>query len=97
MPRYIANAFSLGMVPRELLPRVRLSACAEPARDGLTSCVGHADTAAVLGVALARISVTLQLGDVLFVAQLQGGRLPEGSTRLPEGFSFCWVKVEVAE
>ena len=95
MPRYIANAFSLGMVPRELLPRVRLSACDRPDVASLTSCVGHADTAAVLGVALARISVTLQPGDVLFVAQLQGGRLPEGSTTLPEGFGFDWIRVEV--
>ena len=61
------------------------------------SCVGHADTAAVLGVAMARISVTLQPGDVLYVAQLRGGRLPEGATILPEGFGFDWIRVEVAE
>ena len=30
-----------------------------------------------------------------YVAQLQGGRLPEGSTTLPEGFSFKFIKVEV--
>ena len=95
MTRYIGNAFSLGMVPRHLLAFVRLSACARPDTAGLTSCVGHADTAAVLGVPMARISVTLQRGDVLFVAQLRGGRLPEGTTTLPEGFGFDWVRVEV--
>ena len=93
--RYIGNAFSLGMVPRYLLGAVRLSACGEPDTAGLTSCVGHADTAAVLGVAMARISVTLQAGDVLYVAQLRGGRLPEGCTTLPEGFGFDWIRVEV--
>lgn len=92
---YIGNAFSLGMVPRHLLAFVRLSACNRPDVAGLVSCVGHADTAAVLGVPMARISVTLQSGDVLYVAQLRGGRLPEGCTTLPEGFGFDWVRVEV--
>jgi len=97
MTRYIGNAFSLGMVPRHLLAFVRLSACGDPSREGLVSCVGHADTAAVLGVPMARISVTLQIGDVLYVAQLRGGRLPEGATTLPEGFGFDWIRVEVLE
>ena len=97
MTRYIGNAFSLGMVPRHLLAFVRLSACERPDTADLVSCVGHADTAAVLGVQMARISVTLQPGDVLFVAQLRGGRLPEGCTTLPEGFGFDWVRVEIEE
>ena len=92
---YIGNAFSLGMVPRELLGQVRLAPCDKPRLVGLQSCVGHADTAAVLGVEMRRVSVTLQVGDVLYVAQLRGGRLPEGSTTLPEGFGFDWIRVEV--
>jgi hypothetical protein len=28
---------------------------------------------------------------------LVGGRLPEGATTLPEGFSFTFVKVEVLD
>ena len=61
----------------------------------LVSAVGHQDTANVLGVEMNRVSVTLKKGDVAFVAQLMGGRLPEGSTTLPEGFSFKFIKVEV--
>ena len=57
------------------------------------SAIGHQDTANVLGVPMNRINVCLEKGDVLFVAQLQGGRLPEGSTELPEGFSFKFFKV----
>jgi hypothetical protein len=63
--------------------------------DGLISAVGHADTAAVLGVLCSRISITLSKGDVLYVAQLIGGRLPEGSTTLPAGFTFKYLRVEV--
>ena len=61
----------------------------------LASAIGHQDTANVLGVEMNRTNVTLKKGDVAFVAQLQGGRLPEGSTSLPEGFSFKFIKVEV--
>ncbi len=61
----------------------------------LVSAIGHADTARVLGVEMNRVNVTLKRGDTAFVAQLQGGRLPEGSTTLPEGFTFKFVKVEV--
>lgn len=96
---YISNAFSLGMVPQNLLERVRLV----PASEGeikenmplAKSIVGHADTALVLGVEYNRESVTLEAGDVLYVAQLQGGRLPEGCKTLPEGFRFEWVRVSV--
>ena len=63
--------------------------------EGLISAVGHADTARVLGVEMNRVNVTLKKGDVAFVAQLQGGRLPEGSTTLPKGFGFKFIKVEV--
>lgn len=94
---YVANAFSLGMVPRDLLPRVRCAAIAAPVLAGLEwqSVVGHADTAAVLGVPCRRVSVTLQPGDTLYVAQLQGGRLPEGATTLPPGAHFDWVAVTI--
>ena len=61
----------------------------------LVSAVGHQDTANVLGVPMNRVNVSLTKGDVAFVAQLQGGRLPEGSTTLPEGFTFKFIKVEV--
>ena len=93
--KYVGNAFSLGMVPRNLLGSVRLTPCDPPVLVGLESCVGHADTAKVLGVPMRRISVTLQDGDILYVAQLRGGRLPEGATTLPEGFGFDWVRVDV--
>lgn len=61
----------------------------------LVSAIGHQDTANVLGVEMNRVSTTLHKGDVAYVAQLQGGRLPEGSITLPENFSFKFFKVEV--
>jgi len=59
------------------------------------SAVGHADTAAVLGVDCNRTNVSLDYRDTIVVAQLQGGRLPEGATTLPEGFTFKYFTVEV--
>ena len=64
------------------------------------SAMGHADTAAVVSdilcrsVSCNRMSISLTEQDTLFVAQLTGGRLPEGSTTLPEGFALTFLKVQ---
>lgn len=90
---YLLNAFSLQML--EGYPcEVRFTEV-DSLPTGLESAVGHADTAAVLGVAMNRVAVKLHRGETAYVAQLVGGRLPEGSTTLPEGFSFKYLKVEV--
>lgn len=89
---YLLNAFSLQMLSAPATVRF-VEVDALP--NGLISAIGHQDTASVLGVPMNRISVSLEPGDVAYVAQLQGGRLPEGSTTLPEGFKFKFFKVEV--
>ena len=80
---YILNAFSLQMIEE---PCIAIFEAINSLPKGLTSAIGHADTANVLGVPMNRINVHLSEGDVAYVAQLQGGRLPEGSKSLPEGF-----------
>ena len=105
---YLGNSFSLQMIDlaevsaasfREVTPdyvRDKISA-------GFTSAVGHFETAAVLSKILGteitrnRINITLSRRDTLIVAQLQGGRLPEGSTQLPDGVSFKFIEVKVGE
>jgi len=89
---YLLNAFSLQMVDA---PCVALFDEVDELPEGLTSAIGHQDTANVLGVPMNRVNIHLSEGDVAYVAQLQGGRLPEGSTTLPEGFSFKFLKVKV--
>jgi len=92
---YIGNAFSLQMVAPEHLDRVRFEAVdlAEYPLGEFHSIVGHADIAAVLGVGMNRASVMLNPEDTMLVAQLVGGRLPEGSKTLPEGFRLQGVLV----
>jgi hypothetical protein len=64
-----------------------------------TSCVGHADIAAVLSsqlgvpVPTARISIALCPADILIVGQYIGPRLPEGCTALPDGAKIDWYSV----
>lgn len=91
---YISNAFSLQMLD-SLNADVQLSEV-ESFPATATSVVGHPDTANVLGVAFNRVSLKLKEGDILYVAQLMGGRLPEGATQLPDGFTFKFVKVTVS-
>lgn len=89
---FLLNAFSLQMVD---VPSVALFEEVDALPDGLISAIGHQDTANVLGVPMNRINVHLSEGDIAYVAQLQGGRLPEGSTILPSGFYFKFIKVTV--
>ena len=87
---YLLNAFSLQMIAGFPVA-VKFEEVTELPR-GLVSAIGHQDTANVLGVDMKRINVVLNAGDIFYVAQLQGGRLPEGSTTLPEGYSFRFLK-----
>lgn len=93
---YIGNAFSLQMLAEEQSLVSVVPADWDEIPANVISCIGHADTAAVASslagreIPCNRISVTLRPGDEMFVIQVTGGRLPEGSTTLPEG-----VKMEL--
>ena len=90
---FLVNAFSLQMLS-DFPCEVKVTEVKQ-VPEGLESAIGHQDTANVLGVPCNRINISLSKGDTLFVAQLVGGRLPVGSTTLPEGFTFKFLKVEV--
>ncbi len=101
----LSNAFSLQMLDLEEKQQVEITPLTQVETievlkgNDFTSCIGHPDTASVLSeylgldVKMNRINVSLTNNDILIVAQLTGGRLPEGSTTLPEGFSFKFLKV----
>lgn len=69
------------------------------------SIIGHADTAALLSAELGcgekpysanRETVLMSPGDVLYVGQYVGPRLPEGTTALPDGSRIEWYIVRFA-
>lgn len=102
---YLGNAFSLQMVSgEEVTVNVKTVEAAEVANTEFTSCIGHVDTATVVSSLLGgkevepnRVNVTLEPGDILYVAQVTGGRLPEGATTLPEGIEIVFKRVEILE
>ena len=102
MKKYLVNAFSIQMLSGPATVRFdEIDATEVPA--DVVSAVGHADTAAVLSdllgfeVPMNRINISLDENTELYVAQLMGGRLPEGSSTLPEGFSFKFYRVTVVK
>lgn len=107
MAKYISNAFSIQMVSALTkeggvnISFVEISDLNEIKESETISAVGHPDTAAVISNLLGkevpanRISISLQKGDILYVAQIIGGRLPEGCKTLPENFSLKFYKVEI--
>lgn len=90
---FLLNAFSLQML--ETIPATIKVEEVDSLPADLESAIGHADTANILGVEMRRVNVILKSGDIAYVAQLQGGRLPEGSTTLPPGFTFKFLKVTI--
>ena len=101
MATYIGNAFSLQML-KSIPSSIRVEEI-DPTQvpQDAVSCVGHTDIAAVVSSILGwevpaqRVAISLEAGDILYVAQLMGGRLPEGATTLPEGFTLKFLRVEV--
>jgi len=102
MKKYLVNAFSIQMLQKGGVVRFEEIDATDIPSD-VTSAVGHADTANVLTnmlgfeVPMNRAFVTLDEDTELYVAQLVGGRLPEGSTSLPEGFSFKFYRVTIVQ
>ena len=108
MKRYLGNAFSLQMLDLSSTQTVQIQPvtvefAAEFAKSA-ESCVGHPDTAAVISSQLGvdvpcqRANVSLRKkGDQLLVGQLTGGRLPEDTKTLPEGFTIQYVLVVISE
>lgn len=103
---YLANSFSLQMLDLEKAQRLEVTPINKEEVLELLSCefvsaIGHQDTASILTTLLGihvpmnRISISLGESDILIVAQLIGGRLPEGSATLPDGFEFKFLKVEL--
>ena len=98
MKKFLTNAFSIQMLKKGGLVKFEEIDTTEVPAD-VVSAVGHADTANVLTnmlgfpVSMNRINVILDENTELYVAQLIGRRLPEGSTTLPEGFTFKFYRV----
>lgn len=102
--KILANAFSLQMLnsiePGEEIV-LKIKGISKDDVNFDISAVGHADTAAVLSSILNkevesnRVSITLNPEDTLNVAQVFGGRLPEGCTVLPEGTTIKFIEVSI--
>lgn len=94
---FVNNAFSLQMLQKDCNLKIKHISKKEfnKAKQKAVSVVGHEETARILKLKYNRTDITLCPGDTLYVAQLVGGRLPEGCTKLPAGYTFKYLKVEV--
>ncbi len=100
----LANAFSFNMVPESLesftVSARKIAPIDVPA--DAKSVIGHQDTARIVGAMLGREvpynreSVTLSPGQVFYVAQYRGPRLPAGATELPAGATITFYRVELS-
>ena len=97
---YLGNAFSLQMVADNAII-CKVEVAPEEIPTEAESIIGHADTATVVSSILGRdvpcnrASVMLSDEDVLYVAQVVGGRLPEGATTIPDGMELKFYRITV--
>jgi len=104
---FLGNSFSLQMIKVGSVITTR-SLSIEDVREfinkfGFTSCIGHQDTANVVSsllgidVPMNRVNIKLESDDdILIVAQVVGGRLPEGATTLPDNFTLKFIEVRLS-
>lgn len=98
---FLGNAFSGQMIGGDALIRKVRVTPEEVLQAEWESCIGHPDTANVVAgilgreVACQRVSISLSKGDTLYVAQVMGGRLPEGCTTLPDGMKIVFDKYTI--
>ena len=57
--------------------------------------MGHESTSQMLGEHSYRRSLSLKKGDILYIPQYRGPRLPEGETKLPKGALLVPIRVEI--
>lgn len=99
MASYICNSFSLQMI--KLLSSFKLNgieiteAQFNHMRNGAKSYVGHRAAAEELGVEFNRDDLLLKPGDILYVRQITGKRLPEGVNTLPENIEIKYYQLVV--
>lgn len=96
--KYVTNAFSLQML-REPDCLVNITELDYDEFKALSydaySVIGHKDIAGVLGLEYNRESIKINQDDVVLVAQLFGGRLPENCTELPENVELRFFCIRV--
>ena len=99
MKKIIGNAFSLQMLLDPLATIMVFPIHKDEIPfDECESAIGHQDLADYLGLPMNRVNTKLHKGDVLYVAQFMGGRLPEGTSMLQAEqmgkISFLEIRVE---
>lgn len=101
MKKFLSNAFSIQMLA-SFPTNINISEItANDVPTDVVSCIGHVNTANVLtdilgfDVPCNRQNVTVDADTELYVAQVVGGRLSEGITTLPEGYTIKFFKVKV--
>lgn len=103
---YFGNAFSLQMLnlgasttvtiePMSKEDKNTLLSTVKAENSKIKSIIGHEDLATLLDVPFNRETINIVKGDILYVAQVIGGRLPKGTTELPKGISIVFVKVTI--
>lgn len=94
--KYVGNAFSFQMI-NNAFGKLKFAELSQKdfmsQTENAKSVIGHEDLSRILKLPYNRESIHLEKGDVLYIAQLTGGRLPEGATKLPNNCKLKFIEV----
>jgi len=101
MSVYLSNAFSLNMLKvgsEGVHADINFVTPADIPADAI-NIIGHPDIATIVSsilerdIPVNRVTATLCAGDILYVVQYRGPRLPVGATTLPENAKLDFYRV----
>ena len=95
--KYVGNGFSFQMV-KDIYGTLKSCELSEKdfcsQTEDAISIIGHPDLANIIGKDYNRQSICLQKGDILYVVQITGGRLPEGATKIPPNCKLKYIEIK---
>jgi len=95
----LTNALSINMIARDLELLHIMEIEPKDVPKDIECAIGHIDTAKVVGDVLGqdltarRVNIEIDDDSFIYVAQYRGPRLPEGTTKLPEGAEIKFYRV----
>lgn len=100
MARYLLNGWGWGM-PHPKKGTITYEDLTEEEFDkeieGAISYIGNPILAKLLELPYNPSYISLDVGDVAFVINLKGGRIPVGATEFPDDVTVKYTKVEIKE
>src|SRR5208337_1908074 len=96
---FVGDIFRLTMISGKYFKQTKIEECDDPlfaADEGMTGVMRHENISEITGVPMGSEHISLQPGDILYVAHVTGpGSILPSTKTLPIGFKIKWARIWV--